>query len=58
MQTTAGSLALLGSHPPKDSFVARKLREAGVVILGKTNLSEWANISLQSSVSGWSDAAG
>ena len=40
MMTTAGSLALLGSRPMQDSFVARKLREAGAVILGKTNLSE------------------
>src|SRR5439155_13585046 len=44
MQTTAGSLALVGSKPAQDSGVARKLREAGAVILGKTNLSEWANI--------------
>ena len=44
MMTTAGSLALVGSRPPKDSTVAQKLREAGAVILGKTNLSEWANI--------------
>src|SRR5580704_1097577 len=44
MMTTAGSLALIGSKPPKDSFVAEKLRTAGAVILGKTNLSEWANI--------------
>src|SRR6202040_1383451 len=44
MQTTAGSLALLGSRPVRDSFVAQRLREAGAVILGKTNLSEWANI--------------
>ncbi len=44
MMTTAGSLALVGSKPPKDSFVAQKLRAAGAVILGKTNLSEWANI--------------
>src|SRR5262245_9526109 len=44
MSTTAGSLALAGSTPPKDSFVAQKLRAAGAVILGKTNLSEWANI--------------
>src|SRR2546422_1075087 len=44
MMTTAGSLALLGSHALRDSFVAKKLREAGAVILGKTNLSEWANI--------------
>src|SRR5207248_3191650 len=43
MMTTAGSLALVGSKPPKDSFVAQKLRAAGAVILGKTNLSEWAN---------------
>src|SRR4051812_5356625 len=42
MMTTAGSLALAGSRPPKDSFVAQKLRAAGAVILGKTNLSEWA----------------
>src|SRR5437660_1443945 len=43
MQTTAGSLALLGSRPPRDAFVAHQLRKAGAVILGKTNLSEWAN---------------
>ena len=43
MTTTAGSLALEGSIPPRDSFVAERLREAGAVILGKTNLSEWAN---------------
>ena len=43
METTAGSRALSGSHPPKDSFVAQKLREAGAVIIGKANLSEWAN---------------
>ncbi|HWT02329.1 MAG TPA: amidase family protein, partial [Pyrinomonadaceae bacterium] len=43
MTTTAGSLALAGSVPPKDSFVAQRLRAAGAVILGKTNLSEWAN---------------
>src|SRR5262245_11049809 len=44
MTTTAGSLALAGSKPPQDSFIAKKLREAGAVILGKANLSEWANI--------------
>src|SRR5229473_3104835 len=44
MMTTAGSLALVGSKPAKDSWVAKKLRSAGAVILGKTNLSEWANI--------------
>src|SRR5688572_13722541 len=43
MMTAAGSLALLGSVPVRDSFVAEKLRQAGAVILGKTNLSEWAN---------------
>ncbi|MGC2670548.1 MAG: amidase [Candidatus Acidiferrum sp.] len=58
MQTTAGSLALLGSKPPEDSFVARKLREAGAVILGKTNLSEWANIRSNHSISGWSGRGG
>ena len=58
MQTTAGSLALLGSKPPADSFVARKLREAGAVILGKTNLSEWANIRSNHSISGWSGRGG
>src|SRR5207245_7904064 len=54
MQTTAGSLALVGSKPAQDSGVARKLREAGAVILGKTNLSEWANIRSSHSTSGWS----
>src|SRR5881394_2668459 len=54
MQTTAGSLALVGSKPAQDSTVARKLREAGAVILGKTNLSEWANIRSNHSTSGWS----
>jgi amidase len=58
MMTTAGSLALLGSIPPVDSFVARKLREAGAVILGKTNLSEWANIRSNRSTSGWSGRGG
>jgi len=58
MMTTAGSLALLGSKPPKDSTVAQKLREAGAVILGKTNLSEWANIRSSHSTSGWSGRGG
>jgi amidase len=58
MQTTAGSLALLGSTPSRDSGVARKLREAGAVILGKTNLSEWANIRSSHSSSGWSGRGG
>jgi amidase len=58
MQTTAGSLALVGSAPPKDAFIARKLREAGAIILGKTNLSEWANIRSSHSTSGWSGRGG
>jgi len=58
MQTTAGSLALLGSHAARDSFVAQRLRQAGAVILGKTNLSEWANIRSSHSVSGWSARGG
>lgn len=58
MMTTAGSLALVGSKPPKDSTVAQKLREAGAVILGKTNLSEWANIRSSHSTSGWSGRGG
>ena len=58
MMTTAGSLALVGSKPAKDSTVAQKLREAGAVILAKTNLSEWANIRSEHSTSGWSGRGG
>jgi amidase len=58
MMTTAGSLALVGSKPKKDSFVAQQLRSAGAVILGKTNLSEWANIRSSHSTSGWSGRGG
>jgi len=58
MTTTAGSLALVGSIPSQDAFVARKLREAGAVILGKTNLSEWANFRSSQSTSGWSSRGG
>lgn len=58
MMTTAGSLALVGSKPPRDSWVAQKLRSAGAVILGKTNLSEWANIRCSHSTSGWSGRGG
>ena len=54
MQTTAGSLALVGEPAPRDSFVAQQLRAAGAVILGKTNLSEWANFRSTHSTSGWS----
>ncbi len=58
MQTTAGSLALLGVKPPRDAFLVTKLREAGAVILGKTNLSEWANLRSTRSTSGWSGRGG
>ena len=58
MQTTAGSLALQGSIATQDSFVIAKLRAAGAVILGKTNLSEWANFRSTRSSSGWSSRGG
>jgi amidase len=58
MQTTAGSLALEGSPAPRDAFIATRLRAAGAVILGKTNLSEWANFRGKRSVSGWSSRGG
>ncbi|PYX83793.1 MAG: amidase [Acidobacteria bacterium] len=58
MMTTAGSLALVGAKPPQDSTVAQKLRAAGAVIIGKTNLSEWANIRSSHSTSGWSGRGG
>jgi amidase len=58
MTTTAGSLALEGSIPPADSGVAAKLRDAGAVLLGKANLSEWANIRSNHSSSGWSARGG
>ena len=58
MMTTAGSLALVGAKVPKDSFVAARLRATGAVILGKTNLSEWANIRSSHSTSGWSGRGG
>jgi amidase len=54
MQTTAGSLALVGAPPAQDATVAARLRRAGAVILGKTNLSEWANFRSPRSTSGWS----
>jgi len=58
MATTAGSLALVGAKPPKDAFLVQRLRNAGAVILGKTNLSEWANIRSNRSTSGWSGRGG
>jgi amidase len=58
MKTTAGSLALADAPAPRDSGVARRLRDAGAIILGKTNLSEWANFRSQHSVSGWSGRGG
>jgi amidase len=58
MHTTAGLLALLNSKPPRDAFVVRRLREAGAVLLGKTNLSEWANFRSTRSTSGWSGRGG
>ena len=58
MQTTAGSLALEGNIAAKDAFIVKKLRKAGAIILGKTNLSEWANFRGKNSVSGWSSRGG
>jgi amidase len=58
MMTTAGSLALVGAPAPRDAFVVDRLRTAGAVILGKTNLSEWANIRSMRSTSGWSARGG
>ncbi|TMQ06967.1 MAG: amidase [Deltaproteobacteria bacterium] len=58
MTTTAGSLALEGSHAAKDAFVVARLRDAGAIILGKTNLSEWANFRGKASSSGWSGRGG
>jgi amidase len=58
MLTTAGSLALVGSKPARDAFIVRRLRAAGALILGKTNLSEWANFRSAHSSSGWSGRGG
>jgi amidase len=58
METTAGSLALVGARPPREAFVARRLREAGALLLAKTNLSEWANFRSLRSSSGWSGRGG
>lgn len=58
MTTTAGSLALEGSIPSRDAFIAAKLRAAGAILLGKANLSEWANFRSTHSTSGWSGRGG
>ena len=58
METTAGSLALVGARPTRDAFLVERLRAAGAVILGKANLSEWANFRSTHSTSGWSGRGG
>jgi amidase len=58
MMTTAGSLALVGNIATKDAFIVQQLRAAGAVLLGKTNLSEWANFRSSRSTSGWSSRGG
>ncbi|MFN9783004.1 MAG: amidase family protein, partial [Sphingobacteriales bacterium] len=58
MMTTAGALALEGNRADKDAFIIARLREAGAVLLGKTNLSEWANFRSSRSTSGWSSRGG
>jgi amidase len=58
MLTTAGSLALVSSKPARDAFIVTRLRASGAVILGKTNLSEWANFRSTRSSSGWSGRGG
>jgi amidase len=57
-RTTAGSLALIGAPPSQDAEIVARLRRAGAVVLGKTNLSEWANIRSSRSTSGWSATGG
>jgi amidase len=58
MSTTAGSLALVGARPREDATVARRLRDAGAILLGKANMSEWANFRSNPSSSGWSARGG
>ncbi|CTP86842.1 amidase, Asp-tRNAAsn/Glu-tRNAGln amidotransferase A subunit [Xanthomonas translucens pv. poae] len=58
MANSAGSLALAEFHPPHDAFLVQRLRQAGAVILGKSNLSEWANFRSSKSSSGWSARGG
>jgi amidase len=58
MNVTSGSVALLGSKPPRESTVSRKLRRAGAVILGKANMCEWSNIRSSNASHGWSARGG
>lgn len=58
MATTAGSRALMNSFPLKDSYIAKQIRDAGAIIIGKANLSEWANFRGELSTSGWSGVGG
>lgn len=58
METTAGSHALVGARPPQDAFLVQRLRDAGAIVLGKANLSEWSNFRSTHSVSGWSGRGG
>ncbi len=58
METAAGSLALVNARPPRDAFLAQRLRAAGAVLLGKTNMSEWANFRSTHASSGWSGRGG
>src|SRR5204863_5942645 len=58
MVNSAGSLALADNRPKQDAFIVTRLRDAGAVILGKTNLSEWANFRSTRSTSGWSSRGG
>ena len=59
METTAGSLALVGSRVPRDAFIVQKLRQAGAIILGKASLSEWSNIRSENGTrGGWSARGG
>ncbi len=58
MPTTAGATVLKNSYPPHDSYITRKLRDAGAVIIAKANLSEWANFRANMSSSGWSGVLG
>jgi amidase len=58
MPTTAGSMALVGSVPPEDAFLVKQLRKSGAILLGKTNLSEWAGMRSKSATNGWSGRGG